>query len=512
MAECVSYEVEDGIAILAISNPPVNALSWEVRSGLVNGLEAALADPGVAAIVILGEGKTFPAGANISEFGAPPRDPWLPEVCNRIEASGKPVVAALHGTALGGGFEVALSAHHRVADVNARFGLPEVTLGILPGAGGTQRTPRLAGAELALEIMLSGKFVRADDARAGVFFDALIEGDLRRGAIGFARELVEQGAEVRPTRGVLQGFSDPLAYQRGVARARAKVNGLPENAPREIVNCVEAAMLLPFEQGLAFERAAFETLVTSDQSVALRHAFFAERKAAKNQTRAEGSDELIGERVLAAYQFAADMMLEEGATPYLIDEAMEDWGMACGPYRAQDLAGLEASWERRKRDAERRDPADRYVAIGDLLCEAGRFGQKAGRGYYRYEDADREGAHDPEVIALVRSERERKGIAPRGFKPDEIQRRCLVAMVNEGARLLSEGIATRPLEIDAVMFRDHGFPRWRGGPMMAADLTGLLKIKSDLESFARDEPRFWAPEPIFHELIKNGQGFDCLND
>ena len=696
MADCVGYEVENGVAVLSVANPPVNALSWEVRNGLARGLESAVADPDVDVIVILGEGRTFPVGADISEFGAPHKSPGLPQVCDWIEASEKPVVAALHGTALGGGFEIALSAHYRVASVDARIGLPEVKLGLLPGAGGTQRAPRLAGAELSLDMMLSGDPMRADDPRVGVFFDALIEGDLRGGALAFARELVADGASVRPTSEVRDGFSDPLDYQRIVARARGKVGGKPENAPREIVNCVEAAMLLPFEQGLAFERSAFGELVASGQSAALRHVFFAERKAAKfpelagvsprkvqqvgivgggtmgsgiamaclsaglevvlvergaaaleaalqridgmcergvargrlgraerdrqraalsgatdlvalsevdmvieavpeemdakllvfsqldgvvkegavlasntsfldvnriaRETgspedvlglhffspahvmrlveviagddtapevtatavalakrlgkipvRAGVSDGFIGNRILMAYRFAADMMLEEGATPYLIDAAMEDWGMAMGPYKAQDLAGLDISWARRKRLAATRDPAERYVAIADRLCEAGRFGQKAGRGYYLYVDGDRKGTHDPEVIAMIRAERERKGIAPRGFKAEEIQRRCLAAMVNEGAKLLHEGVATRPSDIDTVMVHGYGFPRWRGGPMMAADLLGLLRVKSDLEAFARDEPEFWTPEPIFGELIKNGQGFASLN-
>lgn len=697
MAECVSYEVEDGVAVLTIANPPVNALSWEVRRGLADGLEAALADPDVDVIVIIGEGNTLSVGADISEFGAPFQNPGLPEVCNRIEASEKPVLAALHGNVLGGGFEVALSTHYRVASLGTRFGLPEVTLGLLPGAGGTQRMPRLAGANLSLEVMLSGQSLPVDDARASALFDALVEGDLREGAIAYARELIEEGAPVRPTRDATVGFADPLAYQGSLARARARVSGKPENAPREIVNCIEAAMLLPFEQGLAFEWSAFENLLVSEQSAALRHAFFAERKAAKFPelagvsprdvrqvgivgggtmgsgiamaclgaglkvvlvergaaaldaalTRIDGmfdrnvargrlssaardekraaldgatdlvaladvdmvieavpeeldakllvfsqldgvvkegavlasntsymdvnrmaretgspedvlglhffspahvmrlvevivadetapevtatavalarrlgkipvragmSDGFIGNRILSAYRFAADMMLEEGATPYLIDEAMEDWGMTLGPYKVQDMAGLDISWARRKRLAETRDPAERYVAIGDRLCEAGRLGQKAGRGYYLYVDGAREGTQDPEVIALIRTERERKGISPRGFKPDEIQRRCLAAMVNEGARLLREGVATRPSDIDTVMMHGYGFPRWRGGPMMAADLVGLLKVKSDLDLFAREEPRFWAPEPIFDGLIKNGQGFDSLND
>lgn len=505
MADCVGYEIEGGVALISVNNPPVNALSWDVRRGLVERLDQALADPEIAAIVVMGQGRTFPAGADISEFGKPPKDPWLPDVCNQLEAAHKPVVAALHGTALGGGLEVALAAHYRVAAPDARFGLPEVTLGILPGAGGTQRTPRLAGADLTLALMTSGKPMRADDPEAAVFFDALIDGNLREGALAFAQELIEQGAGPRPTRD-MEGFGDPISYQRSVARARSNVAEAPEQALREIINCIEAAELLPFEQGLAFERAAFETLVASDQSAALRHAFFAERSAAKRSEDGGETDAEIGWRILSACQFAADMMLEEGATPYLIDEAMEDWGMAMGPYRMVDRAGLDVGWARQRPQA-----GARAVEIRDRLWEAGRFGQASGRGYYLYADGDRVGTHDPEVIALIRAERERKGVLPRGVKPQEIQHRCLAAMVNEGARLLREGIAPRPSDIDAVMFRDQGFPRWRGGPMKAADLRGVLKVKTDLETFARDEPQFWVPDPIFYDLIKNGRDFASLN-
>ncbi len=666
-----------------------------MRLALVECLDRALADPAVSVIVILGEGRSFPAGADIAEFGKPPVDPGLPEVCNRIEAASKPVVAALHGNALGGGFELALAAHYRVALNTTRLGLPEVTLGILPGAGGTQRAPRLAGAELSLNMMLSGKPKRADSDEVSVFVDRLIDGNLREGAVRFAKELVERGAGPHRTCESSNGFADPMAYQRAIAEHRKTIWNRPETAPKEIVSCVEAAALLSFEQGTAFERAAFETCVQSDQSAALRHAFFAERRAARfpelksgkpseirsvgivgggavgcsiamaslsagfdvtvverdsraleaalNQIDAileravkrglisanrrdrlrtqlvgatdftavskvdlvieavsddaaakksvfaqlggvvrEGailaassprsevtelarqagvsgevlglffrfpahatrlveiavtadtaadtavstlayvkklgkvpvrtrSGDTIGNRMMIAYRLAADMMLEDGATPYLIDTAMEDFGMASGPYKTLDMEGLQADWERRKRQASSGDSNMRAVAIADRLCEACRFGRRSGKGYYLYEDASKQARPDPEVIALIRAERERNGLTARGFKPEEIQRRCLLAMVNQGARLLREGIAMRPSDIDTVMLHGYGFPRWRGGPMMAADLTGLLHLKNDLEIYTREDPEFWKPDPIFDELIKNGQGFSNLN-
>ncbi|WP_164727023.1 3-hydroxyacyl-CoA dehydrogenase NAD-binding domain-containing protein [Shimia sediminis] len=280
MADSVSYKVVDGIAILSVSNPPGDALSVSMRRGLIDGLDRALADSDVAAVLVMGEGRSFPVGTDISELGQTPQEPTISNVCDRFEAFRKPVIAVLHGMVLGGGFEIALGAHYRVATVDACFGLPEVSLGILPGAGGTQRVPRLAGAELALELMLSGKPMQASDPRAAVFFDALIEGDLREGAIAIAQELVDQGAGPRPTRAVESGFEDPMDYQRSISVARSKLARTREAAPREIVNCVEAAALLPFDQGVTFERAAFETLVSSDQSMALRHAFVAENRAA----------------------------------------------------------------------------------------------------------------------------------------------------------------------------------------------------------------------------------------
>ncbi|WP_299354682.1 3-hydroxyacyl-CoA dehydrogenase NAD-binding domain-containing protein [uncultured Shimia sp.] len=696
MAGSVSYSVEDGVAILMLDNPPANTLSPEVRRGVFDALTRAVEDPVVQAIVLMGAGRTFSAGADLAEFDGPQQAPQLTDVCDKIEAASKPVIAALHGSAMSGGFEMALAAHLRVASPAARFGFPETTLGLVPSAGGTQRAPRLAGAEHSLDLMLSGQPMRANDPRAEVFIDHLLHGNLRQQAICFAKEHVAEAHRLVPTRQSVAGFADPMAYQREVARRRAEFAETLERAPQEIVSCVEAAALLPFEQGLAFEQAAFETLVTSDQSAALRHAHFAERRATKfpglgdvnprgvtsvgivgggdmgrglalaclkvglpvvlverngpalseamskidatfaqsvareeisarlrDRQRAalKGADDFvalaevdlvveavpedmqtklavfaqldgvikekailatstsyldvnrmaretgspqdvlglhflapankerlvevavgeetapevvatavslarrlgkipvrtgvgggfIGNRIQAAYRLAADMMLEEGATPYLIDEAMQDWGMAMGPYRALDAEGLAPSWEQRKRQAETRDPAARYVAIGDRLCEAGRLGRASGRGYYLYSETAPDGVQDPDVVALIRAERESKGFSARGFKPEEIQRRCLAAMANEGARLLRAEMADRPSDIDAVMVHGFGFPRWRGGPMMAADLVGLLPLRRDLDSFTPDAPEFWTADPIFSEFIKNGQGFASLN-
>ena len=695
MGQEVKVNVNDGVAVVTINNPPVNALNAAVRQGLVAAFDDAEANDDVKAIVMFAEGRTFPAGADITEFGKPTVDPWLPEVCNRVEATSKPVVAAVHGTVLGGGFELALAAHYRIADPMTTFGLPEVTLGILPGAGGTQRVPRICGAEAALDLMIAKAPISAAKAVDLGLIDGVSRAHVRDAALDFARELIGKPNALRPTRERTEGLSDPVGYARAVAAKRQALAGNPLFAPAKIVDCVEAAMLLPFEGGLAFEQAAFEDCLRSDQSAALRHVFFAERKAAKapevarakprpveivgivgggtmgsgiaasfldagfpvvlvdrdqpmldaamariksvfdnavqkGRITAEMCDErmarltgdihyfavseadlviecviedmsvkeqvfatldavikpgailatntsyldintlaagvahpenvlglhffspahvmrlvevvvgkateadvvatgftlakklgkipvrsgvadgFIGNSILAAYRTAADFMLEDGASPYQVDATMRAFGFPMGPYQVLDLAGLDISWARRKRLKSTRDPEMRYIAIGDKMCQKGWLGQKAGRGYYTYADGSHLGVEDPEVLGLIAAERERKGITPRAFGPEEILYRCLSAMVNEGANLVLDKIAQRPSDIDVAMIHGYGFPRWRGGPMKAAELSGLLSLRNQLREFAKED-KFWTPSPLFDEVIKAGHGFDTLN-
>ncbi len=696
MGKVVSYQVVDGVAVLTIDNPPVNALGAALRKKLARRIARAEADDAARAIVIRAAGRTFPVGADVREFGLPPKEPLLPALCDRIEAAAKPVVVAIHGNALGGGLEIALAGHFRIADAGARLGLPEVLLGILPGAGGTQRTPRLTGAGPALDMMLSGKPVSAARALEIGLIDRIAAHDLQQEAIAWARDLGEAGTAPRRSRDQRAGLADADAYIKAVAERRAglKNNRLP--APPRIIDCVEAALLTPFETGLAMERAAFETCLASDEAAALRHAFFAERLVAKVPelerasprevarigvvgaglmgagiaavclnaglsvtlverdqpaldagvarlraiqdsalrrglasesqvaermerltpttdmaelatvdlaieavfedeeakravfaqldkvlrpgailatntsyldidalaatisrpedvvglhffspahimklvevvvgartddavtvtafklaralrkvpVRAGVCDGFIGNRILTAYRQVADFMLEDGASPYEIDAAMRDYGFPLGPYQVADMAGLGISWARRKRLAPTRDPAERYVRIGDLLCEAGRMGQKSGAGYYRYEDGARKGVPDPDVLALIDAERAEKGITPRSFTAEEIQQRCIGAMTNEGARILGEGIALRPADIDVVLMLGYGFPRWRGGPMFAADRTGLLPLHARLENWAAEEGAFWRPAPLLEQLLADGRSFEDLN-
>ncbi len=710
MGETVSFDVADGIALITLDNPPVNALGAAMRQGLERAMRAATAHPAAQAVVIIGAGRGFSAGADIAEFGQPAQAPALPDLCNLIEACPKPVIAAIHGVALGGGYELALAAHYRVAHVAARIGLPEVTLGIIPGAGGTQRTPRLAGPVVALELMTKGLPLPARRAADLGLLDHLVgsaegEGDsagqgeadaLRAGAIAYAKDLLAKGRGPRPTRQITGRMGDVLAYETAVERFRERARGNPSPAPGKIADCVEAALLLPPDAAMSFERTAFEDCLASPASAGLRHAFMAERRAAKFpglagitprpvQTigiagggmmgagiavacldagfkvtvsevnalemghaedrivaiygralsrgkldeaaltgrlsrltmcdslsplvdsdlvieaisedmtaksdlfailgeavrpgailatntsyldvnalarqsgrladviglhffspahrqrllevvvadhsapevvasavalarklgkipiRSGVSDGFIANRVLSAYRTAADHLLEEGATPYQIDAAMRDFGFAMGPYQVLDMVGLDISWARRKRLEASRDPAERYVAIGDLMCRAGRLGQKAGRGYYRYTRSAPRGVEDPALLALIESYRAEHGITARHVTGDEISRRCLLAMIAEGARLLDEGVAQRPSDIDVAMLHGFGFPRWRGGPMKQADLQGLLQVHNALVKLTPEAPFLWQPSPILKELIKNGERFDTLN-
>jgi len=685
------------VLVISLCNPPVNALGVAVRQGLKQAIEQAQADAGVRAVLVVGEGKTFIAGADIREFGKPPMPPSLPEVCNQIEASGKLVVAAIHGPALGGGLEVAMSAHYRLALPGAKLGLPEVNLGLLPGAGGTQRAPRLMGAKAAAELMLSGKQLSAKAAQAAGLVDRLAEGDDPVAAgLAYVNELLEQGAAPRRTRDLAiadkaAALADLDALQAETAK---KSRGL--FSPLKIIECVRAAVELPFDEGVARERALFVECLNSPQRAGLVHAFFAERETAKvpeargaapralnrvavigggtmgagitvaaldaglpvvmierdaesiargqanvekvyNGLIAKGRmteegkaailsrytpgtsyeaiadvdlvieavfedievkkavfqeldrvckpgavlatntsyldidaiagsisrpqdviglhffspanimklleivvpakvspdvvvtafelarrmkkipvragvcDGFIGNRILAVYKQAADYIMEDGASPYEIDEAVRGFGYPMGPFQVTDLAGGDIGWAARKRRAATRDPKARYVEVADRICERGWFGQKTGRGFYLYPQGARVGQPDPEVLAIVDAERQKKGIVPRKFTAEEIMRRYMAAMVNEGAKVVEEGIALRPLDVDVTFLSGYGFPRFRGGPMQYADMVGLPKILEDIRTFAKEDPLFWKPAPLLERLVAEGKDFASLN-
>ncbi|WP_454806698.1 3-hydroxyacyl-CoA dehydrogenase NAD-binding domain-containing protein [Paraburkholderia fungorum] len=697
-ADVVTRELRGKVLLVTIDHAPVNALSADVRRGLLAAIEAAETDKAVEAVLIVGAGRNFIAGADIREFGKPPVPPSLPDVCNRIEACAKPVVAAIHGAALGGGLEVALAAHYRLAVDGAKLGLPEVQLGLLPGAGGTQRTPRLIGAPAALDLILSGRHAGAKEAltlglidRLGSSDDILAEG------LAYVHELLAAHAPVRRTRDAT-ALSDRAASLAAIAAARAetakKSRGL--FSPLKIVDAVQAAVEQPFEDGLRLERKLFLECLDSPQRAGLIDAFFAERevlkapetrdakpralnrigvvgggtmgagiavavldaglpvtmierddaslargrahiekvydgliakgrmtaeKKADVMTRWQGStsydaladadlvieavfedlsvkqavfaeldrvckagavlatntsyldidaiaasisrpadviglhffspanimkllevvvpkqvsadvvatafelakklrktpvragvcDGFIGNRVLAVYRSAADAMMEDGASPYQIDAAVRAFGFPMGPFQVVDLAGGDIGWATRKRRAATRNPDARYVQIADRLCERGWFGQKTGRGFYLYPEGSRTGTPDPEVEAIIDAERERAGVTPRTFTDEEIIRRYMAAMINEGANVVHEGIALRPLDVDVTFLYGYGFPRYRGGPMKYADTVGLATVLADIREFAKEDPLFWRASPLLVDLVERGADFASLN-
>ncbi|OOH87621.1 3-hydroxyacyl-CoA dehydrogenase NAD-binding domain-containing protein [Comamonas kerstersii] len=696
-ASVVQTRLDGEVLVVTVNNPPVNALGQAVRADLLAAVEQAAADAAVKAVLIVGEGKAFIAGADIREFGKPAMPPSLPEVCNAIEASGKLVVAAIHGAALGGGLEIALSAHYRLALPKAQLGLPEVNLGLLPGAGGTQRAPRVMGVKAATELMLSGKHLNAKAAVAAGLVDKLVEGDDALAAgLAYTRELLAAGGAVRRTRDIeIADKMAALADLEALAIETAKkARGL--FSPMKIIECAKAAVELPFEQGLAKERELFLQCLESPQRQGLIHAFFAEREVskipeakaaaprafaklaiigggtmgagitvaaldagfpvimierdaesiargqanvekvyngliAKGRMTEEGKaaimarytpstsyddlkdvdlvieavfedldvkkavfkeldrvckpgsvlatntsyldidaiaastsrpqdviglhffspanimklleivvpakvsadvvatafelakklkkvpvragvcDGFIGNRILAVYKQAADYIMEDGASPYEIDEAVRAFGYPMGPFQVTDLAGGDIGWATRKRRAATRDPKARYVHVADRICERGWFGQKTGRGFYLYPQGARVGQPDPEVLAIVDEERAKKGVTPRKFTPEEIIRRYMASMVNEGAKVVEEGIALRPLDVDVTFISGYGFPRWRGGPLKWADMQGLDKILADIKEFEKEDPLFWKPAALLEKLVAEGKNFDSLN-
>lgn len=687
----------DDILVVTIDHPPVNALSAAVRGDLARVIREAQADPQVRAVLLMGAGKNFIAGADIREFGKPPQAPILPEVCNQIEASAKPVVAVLHGAALGGGLEIAMAAHYRVALEGAKLGLPEVNLGLLPGAGGTQRAPRLMGAQASLDLMLTGKHLSARAALEAGLVDTLSsDADPLDAGLAYTRQLLAVGAGPRRSRdaGALADKTAALAQVEAAAeRVAATTRGL--YSPAKIVEAVRAAIEQPFDEGLRTERALFLQCLDSPQRAGLIHAFFAERDTAKMPgqparprrlerlgivgggtmgagiavaaldagfpvtmveqddaalergrarvaqvydlllkkgrltpqeresrlarftgatdygalddadliieavfedmavkqavfaqldrvakpgavlatntsyldvdriaaatrgpadvlglhcfspanimkllevvvgehtaadtvatgfelarrlrkipVRAGVCDGFIGNRILAVHRQAADMMMEDGASPYEIDAAVRAFGYPMGPYQMADLAGGDIGWATRKRRAPTRDPAQRYVQIPDRLCERGWFGQKTGRGFYLYPDGARQGEQDPEVLAIIAAERARARVTPRSFTPEDIQRRYLAAMINEAANVLLQGIAQRPSDIDVVFLAGYGFPRHRGGPMHYADSVGLDRVLADIRGYAQEDPAFWKPSPLLVQLAESGRNFASLN-
>ena len=696
MTHSVSYTKDGDIGIITVNNPPVNALSHHVRQGLLESFIKANTDDTIATVLIC-DGRTFIAGADITEFGKPLQAPSFLGTMEVIENLQKPSVAAIHGTALGGGLETALCCHYRVAVPSARVGLPEVALGLLPGGGGTQRLPRLIGPEAALQAITSGVPMAANQAQKVGVIDAVVdEGNLLEGAKAFARALVADGAPLKKVRDLSDKVTGVDLAIFDAARTQASKERRGFEAPQRCIDCVEAACTLPFDEGLAKEQELFRQVLTSNQSAAQRHIFFAERAAAKvndmpkdtkplaikkvgiigagtmgggiamnfvnagipvtiletsqefldkglavvrgNYERSAKKgrftaeqveqrmglltptldyaaigdvdmvieavfenmdikkevfakldaatkpecilasntstldvnaiasvtkrpekvigthffspanvmrlleivrgektsfetlataqavakainkigvvvgvcDGFVGNRMLHYYGGQAEFMLEEGCLPHNIDDAIYDLGLAMGPLSMGDLAGLDVSWRIRQGRGlpERLPEGARYCGIPDLICERGRFGQKTGAGYYKYEKGDRTRYPDPEIEALIVNYSKAKGIQRRDISREEIVERSMYALINEGTRILEEGIAQRASDIDVIYVYGYGFPAYLGGPMFYADTIGLDKVYKRVCEFSEQDPASWQPAPLLKKLAKEGGRFN----
>ena len=696
MSNTVTVSVRGPVAVLAMDRPPVNSLGYDLRVGIADALDVANANPVVKAIVLTGTARAFSAGADVTEFGTPKgaKEPNLRVVIAMLEDNPKPVIGAIAGQCLGGGLELALGCHFRVAAPDAQLGLPEVKIGLLPGAGGTQRLPRLIGLEAALNMIVGGAPVAAAKFAGSPLVDRVIEGDLIDGAVAFANEVIEMKLPARRARDLK--VKDPQG-EAFLQFARNTVGAMSKNfpAPMKCLEAVAASYGKSFEQGVAVEREGFLSLMASPESRAMRHAFTAERAAAKIPGIPEGTvlrdikkvgvigagtmgggitmnflnagipvvllemkqealdkglgiirrnyentmkkgklkpeqveermaavtgtlsyddfadvdlvieavfenmdvkqtvfetldkvckpgailasntsylnidkiaaftqrpadvlglhffspanvmrllevvrgaqtapdvlatsmaiakkikkiavvsgvcDGFIGNRMLARYGAAAQGLLNAGALPAMIDGALQTFGMAMGPFRMGDLAGLDIGWATRKRKAaEAGVPLKPSVA--DMLAEAGRFGQKTGAGYYRYEAGKRDPIPDPVTEKMIDEYRAANGITPRKISDDEVVQRCMFALVNEGARILDEGIAARASDIDVVYLNGYGYPLHRGGPMLYADMVGLPNVVRALRRFAAEPgaDASWQPAPLLVRLADEGKNFN----
>jgi 3-hydroxyacyl-CoA dehydrogenase len=696
MTKATNYETRGGVAIVTFTNPPVNALGVKLRKGIVEGLERAQADNGISAIVLIGDGRCFSAGADIREFDKPPVAPSIGDVIACAESSAKPVIAAIHETAVGGGLELALGCHYRIGAPSAKLGSPEIKIGLIPGAGATQRLPRLIGLEQSLEIILTGDFLPVEPCLAMGLLDKLIEGDLRDGAVAFANDMIaskETLPVIRDMDAILAEESDDAlaaARKRIERRARGLI------APYLCIESVENAYKLPFDEGLAQERKFSMRCVLSDQSAAQRHVFFAERAAMRipglakdvkprsietaavigagtmgggiamnfanagipvqvveideealerglgvvrknyagsvsrgrldqddmdralshitgtaeiadaaeadivieavfedldlkqqifrsldsvckpnailasntstldidaiaKVTKRPGSvvgthffspanvmklmenvrgaqtapdvivsvmqlarrlgkvpvlarvcDGFIGNRMLHAYTRQANFLLEEGALPQQVDRVIFEFGFPMGPFAMGDLAGLDIGWAIRKHRAKTRNPDERYSPVADRICELGRFGQKTSAGWYRYEEGSRAPVPDPEIDALIVGVSAELGIERRTFSDEEILNRCMLTLINEGARILEDGIAIRASDIDVTWIYGYGFPIYRGGPMYYADKIGLEAVCEGLRQLSVHDDEALKPAPLIERLAQEGGRFGEL--
>ncbi|MFA6310934.1 MAG: 3-hydroxyacyl-CoA dehydrogenase NAD-binding domain-containing protein [Sterolibacterium sp.] len=690
------YEVRGAVAVITLNNPPVNGLGHALRTAIADGVNRANEDAAVKAIILIGAGKAFSGGADITEFNKPAAlaEPNLHTVINFVEASDKPVIAAIHAVAMGGGLELALACHFRVAAAGAKIALPEVKLGLLPGAGGTQRLPRVIGLEAALNMIVSGADVPSEQLAKAGLFDEMIDGDLLEGALAFANKVVAENRPLKLVRDLKVNYPNHEAF---LQFARNMVKGVagPFPAPMKCIEAVAAAVTSKsFEEGQKIEREGFLYLIQTPESKALRHFFFGERAAGKiadvpadtplrnvakvgvigagtmgggitmnflnagipvtmlemkqealdkgvatirknyensmrkgklsqekldqrmglltptlsyddlkgmdmvieavfeeigvkeqvfkkldeickpgailasntstldvnkiaNFTKrpqdvvglhffspanvmkllevVRGAatakdvmatvmqvakkikktavvsgvcDGFIGNRMIEQYGRQAGFLLEEGCLPEQVDKAVERFGFAMGPFRMGDLAGNDIGWAIRKRRIQE-NPDTKYSKTGDLLCEMGRYGQKAGAGWYDYKPGDRTAYSNQQVNDMVVQHSKDLGITRRKISDQEIVERLVYSLVNEAAYILEEGIAQRASDIDMVYLTGYGFPFHRGGPMLYADIVGLPNVVNTMKKYAKGRHgEFWKPAPLLAKLAAEGKSFN----
>ena len=703
MSELVSLTKDGDVAVIIVNNPPVNALSPGVPEGIAAAIQQVATDDSVKGAVMIGAGQTFIAGADIKEFGkitSGQRREGINflDVIKSIEDCPKPTVAAIHGTAFGGGLEVAMGFHYRVAVDSAQVGQPEVKLGIIPGAAGTQRLPRLAGVAKATQMCADGNPISAKDALAAGIIDSIVEGDLLSGAIAFVKEKIASGEHPPKTRERNEKLGDAATNAPifEAARAQAKKNARGMLAPQAAIDAVEAATKLSFDEGVAREKELFQQCLFSDQSKAMIHVFFGEREVAKipgigkdtqqiainkaavigagtmgggiamnyanagipvimKETTQEALDRgvatiaknyqnsvnkgrfpqevmdkrmalitpqlsydgfeeadiiteavfegmalkkeifaeldkiakpgavlasntstlsideiasatsrpefvighhyfspanvmrlleivrgqatsreviatsmalskrlkkvgvlvgncygFVGNRMLHQYGREAQFLVEEGAKPQDVDGALYKFGMAMGPLAVGDLAGLDVGWRIRKEHRHLEKPGLRYAKVADELCERGRYGQKTGAGWYKY-DENRKAIPDPVVDALIEQIAAAEGIKRRAVTEEEIIERTQYALINEGAKILEEGIALRAVDIDIIYLNGYGYPAWRGGPMWYGDTVGLKKVYDRVCQFHEEHGEQWTPAPLLKELAEAGKTFAAFD-
>ena len=696
MSNLVNFEKMGSIGVITVNNPPVNALSVGVPQGIIDGVKASESDASAHAIVLMGGGRSFIAGADINEFlkPPPPGSAGLVEMIASFEGCQKPIVAAIHGNALGGGLETALACHYRCGTRDSLYGLPEVLIGLLPGGQGTQRLPRICGVEKALPLMVSGEFVQASKALSLGIMDHIVEDSLVEGAVAFAQQVVNEKRPLRkirdesvlaPAENFFEDFKKSISK-----RARGHL------APYKIIECAKASVELPFNEGVERERELFQDCLKSDQSRGLMNLFFAERTCTKipdvpretptkniktasilgagtmgggiamnfvnvgipvtllevtqealdrgleiirnnyantvkkgrlSQTEMDKRlalitptlsyddisgtdivveavfeemdikkevfrkldetmkadavlatntstldvdeiasitkrpemvigthffspanvmrlleivrgaktdkeviatvmklgktikkvpvlvgvcDGFVGNRMLARYMKQANLMILEGALPQEVDQALFDFGLAMGPFAMGDLAGLDVGWRIRKRRAEESGAFQDEAGLDDQICEMGRFGQKTSAGWYRYEPGSRIPIPDAEIEKLIKTYCEERQIQRRPIAKQEILERCMFALVNEGAKILEEGMALRASDIDVIYANGYGFPRYRAGPMLYADMIGLDKVYKAISGYHEQFGDIWEPAPLLKALAEQGKSFSDL--